>query len=126
LLEHVKPELEEYLLTVDVKAKEYKSTASVDIGKINNKLEKLRDLYMDDLIDKDHYKTEYERLTKLLQEKEKVEKPRIIDAESIQQFLSMDIELIYKDLTKAERRRLWLSIIDHIAVNRETFEITFL
>lgn len=126
LLEQVKPELEKYLLTVDVKEKEYKSTASVDIGKINTKLEKLRDLYMDDLIDKDHYKTEYERLTKLLQEKEKVEKPRIIDEESIQQFLSMDIELIYKDLTKSERRRLWLSIIDHIVVNRETFEITFL
>jgi DNA invertase Pin-like site-specific DNA recombinase len=126
LLEQIKPELEKYLLTIDIKTKEYKSTASIDIGKINKKLEKLRDLYMDDLIDKDHYKTEYERLTKLLQEKEKVEKPRIIDEKSIQQFLSMDIELIYKDLTKAERRRLWLSIIDHVVVNRETFEITFL
>lgn len=126
LLERVKPELEKYLLTVDVKEKEYKSTASVDIGKINSKLEKLRDLYMDDLIDKNHYKTEYERLTKLLQEKEEIEKPRLIDAEKIEQFLTMDIQLIYDDLSKAERRRIWLSIIDHIEVNRDTFEIVFL
>ena len=126
LLEQIKPELEKYLLTVDIKAKEYKSTASIDIGKINNKLEKLRDLYMDDLIDKNHYKTEYERLTKLLQEKERIEKPKLIDAENIRQFLTMDIELIYNDLSKAERRRIWLSIIDHITVNRDTFEITFL
>ena len=126
LLERVKPELEKYLLTVDVKEKEYKSTASVDIGKINSKLEKLRDLYMDDLIDKNHYKSEYERLTKLLQEKEEIEKPRLIDEEKIKDFLTMDIQLIYDDLSKAERRRIWLSIIDHIEVNRDTFEIIFL
>lgn len=127
LLEMVKPELEKYLLTIDVKQKEYKATsAKVDIGKINTKLEKLRDLYMDDLIDKNHYKTEYERLTKLLQEKEEIEKPKLIDAASIQEFLTMDIQMIYNDLSKAERRRFWLSIIDHITINRETFEITFL
>lgn len=127
LLEMVKPELEKYLLTIDVKQKEYKATsAKVDIGKINTKLEKLRDLYMDDLIDKNHYKTEYERLTKLLQEKEEIEKPKLIDAASIQEFLTMDIQMIYNDLSKAERRRFWLSIIDYITINRETFEITFL
>jgi DNA invertase Pin-like site-specific DNA recombinase len=126
LLERVKPELEKYLLEVNVKEKGYNSTAKVDLSKIDKKLQKLRDLYMDDIIDKNHYREEFERLTALKQEKEEIEKPRLVDSKKIKEFLSMDFSMIYDDLSKNERRRLWLSIIDKIIVNRDTFEIKFL
>ena len=126
LLERVKPELEKYLLEISVREKNYNSTAKVDLSKIDKKLEKLRDLYMDDMIDKNHYKEEYERLTALKQEKKEIEKPRLVDSKKIKEFLSMDFSMIYDDLSKSERRRLWLSIIDKIIVNRNTFEIKFL
>lgn len=44
----------------------------------------------------------------------------------IEEFLKMDLENIYYTLTPLERRRLWLSIIREIRIERNIVDIDFL
>ena len=97
------------------------------IKAINDKIEKLKDLYLDDLIDKEQYKKDYKNFTSQL-ELLKVEKdiPKK-DYSNLQKLINSDIETIYYSLNKEEKRTFWLNILNSISVyNGEIKEISFL
>ncbi len=101
---------------------------SKEIEAIEKKIYKLKDLYLDDLIDKDTYKNDYKNLNNQLNELKKqtnnVEKK---DFTNLQNFINTDLNSIYKKLNIEEKRTLWLNLIDKIVVNDGKIkEITFL
>ena len=99
-----------------------------EIKQIQSKILKLKDLYLDNLIDKDTYKTDYEKLTKQLSELNKiVPKTDKKDFSNLQKFINLDLETIYNKLNIEEKRTLWINTIDKIMVeNGKIKEITFL
>lgn len=133
---HVVPEkniLEKYLLDnifIELKAHVAKFKAINMLNKekrsksnktsIKRKIDRLRELYLDDLISKEDYKIEYELLTKKMKEIEKNEQlPEIKNLDQIENFLNMDLESIYTTLNPTEKRRLWMSVIDKIVLGKD-------
>ena len=129
LLAHIKEELQNYKISYEVKqaSKDIQDISS-QLNKARNKLDKLKDLYLDDLIDKDAYKAEYARLNGIVAELEKeLDNDSDMDINAVDTILSMDFESIYNTLQPNEKRYIWQSIIDYIEVgdNRDDITIHF-
>ena len=126
LLNHIKEELNNYKVSYEVKQ------SNKDIQDINsrlvkarNKLDKLKDLYLDDLIDKMSYKDEYARLNGIIADLEKeLENDSDMDINAVNTILSMDFESIYQTLQPNEKRYIWQSIIDYIEVGTNRDDVT--
>lgn len=101
---------------------------SKEIKEIENKLFKLKDLYLDDLIDKDSYKKDYEIFSNQLEKlKNTQEIPKKVDTTKLQNIINAKFHEIYISLTFEEKRNFWLNIIDKIYIeNGEIKEVTFL
>lgn len=126
LLSHIKEELQNYKISYEVK-QESKDTQdiSLQLNKARNKLYKLKDLYLDDLIDKDAYKAEYARLNGTVAELEKeLDNDSDMDIDTVDTILNMDFESIYNTLQPNEKRYIWQSIIDYIEVGTNRDDIT--
>lgn len=129
LLKNIKSELEQYSLSFEIEERKSISKPKIDINKINEKLDKLLDMYMDNKINELQYNKKYAELNAALEaakkENERDER-KPIDKQRIEQFLRMDIEAIYHTLEPLERRRLWLSIIDSIYIQKGKIKINFI
>lgn len=126
LLENLQEIFNTYKLKVKVIPT--KKDNSSDIKKLKNKINKLKDLYLDDLIDKNTYEIDYKKYT---QELARLEinnssiKPR--DFSQVEKILNSDYLTIYNKLTTENKKRFWLSIIDKIYIlDGKIKEITFL
>ena len=91
-------------------------------------MNKLKDLYLDDLIDKETYKNDYKKLTDQINDlKKTTDKTEARDFSNLQNFINMNLDSIYKKLNTEEKRTLWLNTINKIIIeNGEIKEITFL
>lgn len=101
---------------------------SSKIKEIENKIYKLKDLYLDDLIDKKTYKSDYENLTRKLNELNSNNNiPIKKDFSQLQKIINLNLEEIYISLSDEEKRNFWLNIIDKIYIeNGEIKEVIFL
>lgn len=101
---------------------------SKEIKQIENKILKLKDLYLDDLIDKNTYKSDYEKLSKQLHElKSDIEIPEKKDFSELQKIINLDVSKTYSSLSDGEKRTFWINIINKIYIeNGEIKEVTFL
>lgn len=126
LLNHIKEELKSYKISYEVKKASVNTTdIASQLVKCRNKLEKLKDLYLDDLIDKTSYKAEYARLNTMIADLEKeLDADTDIDINTVDTILSMDFEGIYETLQPNEKRYMWQSIIDYIEVGNNRDDIT--
>lgn len=95
---------------------------------LERKIFKLKDLYLDDLIDKDTYKSDYEKLNKKLNDlKQKNQKTNQKDFTKLKEYINSDIYNIYKKLNIEEKRTLWINVVDKIYIeNGEIKEVIFL
>ena len=116
--------LEEWLLTnllsiVEVRnlkaQRSVKKEKTIDIPKIKEKMEKLKDLYLSDLIEKDIYEHDYLLLKKELESAE-LQKgpPALIDTNELKNGLSM-----YETLNKTGKKEFWSRIIKCIRANND-------
>lgn len=126
LLNNIKEELSKYKVTYEIRKAEKDNTdISSQLIKCQNKLEKLKDLYLDDLIDKNSYKAEYSRLNGIISDLEKeMDNDTDIDIDTVNAILEMDFESIYNTLQPNEKRFIWQSIIDYIEVGTNRNDIT--
>ena len=84
--------------------------------KLENKMEKLKELYLEDLIDLDTYRNDYRMLNnRLATIQEAVENQ---NSEALSRLLSNDFKNIYHLLNASEKRLLWRAVIDKILVDR--------
>lgn len=99
------------------------------INTLKKKLSKLKDLYLEDLIDKSEYEHDYTKYKKELSDlqsnyEEKIQRK---DFSKLNKILNSGIINIYNSLSREEKRKFWLSIIDKIYVeDNQIKKITFL
>lgn len=114
LLENLASSYEQYNLSIAQKAVEKKS--DVDVGKIKRRMEKLKDLYLNDLIEKESYERDYISLRNQLREicMPDLVPPKPVDVKQIETVL-----LAYEWLTRQEKKELWGRIVGTITITND-------
>lgn len=114
-------ELEKQRLEWEVKeARRKQAAASVDRAAIRRKLSRLKELYVNEMIDLEEYRRDYELYTPQLAERTapsaEEERPNF---ETIEAILETGFRKIYDGLEREEKRTLWRSVIKEIHVDKE-------
>lgn len=125
LLQEIKPQLDKYISDYDYKEKNFKKMdMTKEISSVENKLAKLKDLYVRDLIRIEDYEKDYreylQQLTELHEQQKKIE-INIPDnnLKALKSFLSNDFISEYNNFSRIQKRRIWLSIIDHVNIDKD-------
>lgn len=132
LLDNMRPQLETYVRHYDITEGQRREVV-VDAGKIERKIRRLQDLYVDELIDGDAYRQKYKELHSQLEaaQEQSLAPKQQRDLSALRQLLAGDFREIYEGLAPTERRQLWCSIIDHITITngyygKYDFDVVFL
>lgn len=99
------------------------------INELKNKIDKLADLYLNDLISKDKYTVEYNKFQSELKilERENKDSKKNTDTKKLQEFIDEDFLRIYDTLSDVEKQRFWRNIIDKIIISgKDKIEIEFI
>jgi site-specific DNA recombinase len=114
LLNNLEKSMQNYIASFKIKKKVTK-IKKVNPASIKAKLTKLKDLYIDDLIDKEVYAQDYAKYTKELKaailpiEKEsKNINPKILELQG------QNVVELYNALTRESKKLFWRQIIDHV------------
>ena len=84
---------------------------SKQIANIHKKIDRLKELYINELISLDEYKEDRLRLEESLDALKRSESPRIVDLTGYRNLLNTDFEGLYMSLTRSQRRQFWRGII---------------
>lgn len=120
LMETYKKDLEQrYLQLKTIK----KTDNTSKINSIYRKMDRLKDLYVNDLIDLETYKAD---LNKYKDELESLEKPVEANTEQIEKLMQMNVYDIYWTLSREQKRRLWRMMIKSITPADGSFFVDYL
>ena len=120
LFENLGEELKKYRLDWEIKEENRrKAAASIDRAAVRRKLTRLKELYVNELIDLEEYRRDYDQLNALLEEKPEPAADQRPDFEKIERLLSQDFQTIYDSLGREEKRTLWRSVISEIRINND-------
>ena len=125
LLHEFIPQLKKYISDYEYKEKHFKKIdMSKEILTIENKLSKLKDLYVRDLIRIEDYEKDYKGYVLQLEELQKQQqeiKSNIPDGnlKTLKSILKNNFILEYKNFNRLQKRRIWLSIIDYITLDKD-------
>ena len=133
LLQEFIPQLKKYITDYEYKQRNYKKIdMSKEITSLENKLNKLKDLYVRDLIRIEDYEKDYKeyvsQLEELYKQQEKIE-THIPDNNlaTLKSFLNDNLFSQYNLMSRVQKRRLWLSVIDYIVLDKDyNMEIFFI
>ena len=127
LLRNIKREIEKYSVEYKISEIEEKPKKKINVDKINKQLEKLLNAHLDEKISTELYYKKYDELQEILRIAKENEQPKPQrDFTALEEFLKLDLENIYYTLSALERRRLWLSVIREIRIERNIVDIEFL
>jgi len=89
---------------------------TVDVEKIKRKMEKLKDLYLNDLIEKESYERDYLSLRDQLREVHapEAQPPKLVDIKPVQNIL-----MAYGWLSRQEKKEFWSRVIGTITVTND-------
>lgn len=111
LLDHLESKITEFNLTVKKKKKK------VDTAALKRKMDKLTDLYMDDLITKEKYENDFRSLQKAVEE---AERNRVsIPTEEIKTLLGA-----YRGLSEQAQKAFWSNLLRDITPTDDGYEFT--
>lgn len=126
LLKHIRPDLEKHLATYEVSNLPAVRT-DTKRKNLENKLQKLKELYLNDLLTLNEYKTDREKIQLQLDQINSEESQPVKDLSFLYKFLNMDFESVYDSFTIPEKRELWRSVIREIRIDHDkNIEIVFL
>lgn len=134
LVDNVRTLLEDKIITYKVEKKKAAESPTAkkkqQIQNIRNKMTRLKELYMKELIQLEEYEIDYntfkDQLNKLQEEISHDEHTeRLFDISTYEKFLEQDFETIYLTLEPEEKRRLWLSVISNITAGRKAIVPNF-
>lgn len=118
LLERIRPELENYIAEYEV-ANLPALRTDAKRRSVEGKMQKLKDLYLNDLITMDEFKLDREKLLMQLEKINAEDSRPAKDLSYLKNFLKMDFESVYDSLSIPERRELWRSIVKEIRVDHD-------
>lgn len=109
-------------------ARRKRTAAAVDRAAVRRKLSRLKELYLNEMIDLEDYRRDYEALTALLEEAPAPPPASRPNFEAVEAFLAQDFRQIYDALEREEKRTLWRSIIKEIRIdgNQQITGLSFL
>ena len=107
LLDNIEQELQGYNIKILEKQQHPKDTE-----KIKRKMEKLKDLYLNDLISREIYERDYYTLEEDLSSSFLA--PKIIDIDTISDAMSK-----YQSLSKASQKAFWSRVLKRIEIDKE-------
>ena len=121
LFDNLAEELERCKLDWEVKAaqKKKRTLSSTDKATIKHKLKKLKDLYVNDLIDIEEYKKDYQVYQAALNQLPEAVDEKPPDFAAVEALLQNNFRQIYEKLTREEKRTLWRSAIKEIRIDNE-------
>ena len=121
LFDNLESEINRVRLEWEVKAAEKKrSPRQTDKAALKRKLSKLKELYVNELIDIEEYKKDYEIYTAALRQlPEPAAEETPPDFSAVEKLLQADFKNIYETLTREEKRTLWRSVIKEIRIDSE-------
>lgn len=117
LIGMIREKLEGIKLQYTIKQKQSRNT-DAQKKKIERKIDRLKELYINDLISIDEYKKDKETLTQELARLTAAEAPRTKDTAYIDKLLHSDIESLYWAFTAQEKRYFWRSLIRQISIDK--------
>ncbi len=122
LFDNVCFEAEQYNLNIE-KKKKTAPQKRIDTSAIMKKIEKLKDLYLNDLLPKEIYERDYTSLAKLLSEAENTNIP---DAKPVDMSVFENFQEIYRKLNDESKKAFWSRVLHKIVVSQDgTFSIEF-
>ena len=126
LLNNVKRAAKNEIVKYDISKKQNRKPQQ-DRQKLKNKMRKLKDLYVNDLIDLNDYRRDYENYQYELEKLESVKAPEV-NIERLQRLFDSDLVSAYDGLDREHKRSFWRSIIKEIYINeqKEIVRIIFL
>lgn len=86
-----------------------------DKAKIKTKIRRLKDLYVNEVIDLQDYKRDYDMYMQQLESIQEPE-PLTINIERIRSLLTCDFESLYTNLDREHKRAFWRSILSEIRI----------
>ena len=113
LLAQIIPEIEGENMRIKRKQKK-----PVNVSALKQKRDKLTDLYMNDLIDKDKYTNDYKELTAKIEEAENQPKP--VDVEIVKKAVD-----IYPMLSNPAQKAFWSSLVTKIVPTDDGFTVNY-
>ena len=120
LFDHLGEELERCQLEWDVEAAKKKaSVARTDKAALKRKLTKLKELYVNDLIDIEDYKKDYQIYVSALNQIPEPAQEAPPDFAAVRRLLDNSFRTIYDTLTREEKRTLWRSVIKEIRIDND-------
>lgn len=99
-----------------VKKKQKQQPITTDVEKLKRKLERLKELFLNELIDLDEYKKTHAELTAAIAE---VEAPKILTSTPLNYYLPGGIRPYYEKMTREQRRQFWQQTIDRIDLDED-------
>lgn len=112
--------MENYISTYEVSAAAaIQKSPEEEAAKIQRKMKKLYDLFMEDLIDKDEYRKEYARFQEELQKIHQAPIAPRSDLSAVKTLLSQPWEEVYKTFANQEKNTFWKSIIQSIIIHED-------
>ena len=118
LLDRIRPELEKYIAEYEV-ANLPALRTDAKRRSVEGKMQKLKDLYLNDLITMDEFKLDREKLLMQLEKINAEDSRPVKDLSYLKNFLKMDFESVYDSLSIPEKRELWRSIVKEIRVDHD-------
>lgn len=125
LVNNIHELLEVYIADIDKKNKPMPNNNN-KISALKRKIARLKDLYVEELIDIDTYKKDYNKYKEELKRLTPTIENKASDA--IMQLMNVNIPELYKKLTREDKQAFWQSIIKEIHIidqNNENYEIFF-
>lgn len=129
LLAHVREQLDSYLINFQMQDQAIIDNRAKK-NKIRRKIERLKDLYLNEAITLEEFKIDRAKYEAQLEELPDIEKPKQ-DLGTLKAILDSDFETMYLSLENEEKRLFWRSIIREIRVSKSVnrhreYEIVFL
>lgn len=126
LLEHIRPQIKDLILHYEIEQKPVKDYSS-RIASLEKKKEKLKELYINELISLEEYKTDREQIDSDISAT--IAKVGINDTDltALKDLLTTDFESLYGTFSPDENRYFWRSVIKEIrfGIDRK-YEVIFL
>lgn len=126
LLGNVRAELEQYCYSLEHMAAGGQPVRNYqeERAKLRKKLSRLKDLYVDDIIDLELYRKDYEKLNAQLDElavEESMQPPKPPSTDRLLKMFSKGWEQLYAKLDREDKQAFWRMALDRIVVypNRE-------
>ena len=118
LLPRIRPQMEKVIKeTENIEARQ--ADRKKKLANLQKKIDKLKDLYLNDLIDLEEYKRDKEAYIEQIAELEAADNATETNAEAARQLLATDFEKTYTEWSDADKRRFWRGILKAVHFNKD-------